>query len=154
MKISELIRKEYVFLSVSAKTKEDAIHQVAQLARGHPNIGDFPSFCRAIYDRESSGPTSIGHGVAIPHARTEQVKDMLIVVARLVEPVLFEPADEMPVRLIVLLGTPKKMVTEYLRLVGMLARHLKSDELRAKLIAAPDAEAFIRVFQEGEEAAP
>ncbi len=154
MKISELIRKEFVFLNLSAKTKDEAVHEMAQLAKGHPNIGDFPSFCRTIYDREAAGATSIGYGVAIPHARSDQVKDILIIVGRLAEGVRFEPADELPVRLIFLLGTPKKMVTEYLRLIGMLARHLKNDALRTSLLEARDADEFIRAFQENETATP
>jgi len=152
MKISELIRKEYICLNLTAATKNDAIHQVSQLAKGHPHLGDFPSFCRAIYERESNGSTSIGHGVAIPHARTEQVKEMLLVVGRLTDGVLFEPTDEMPVRLIFLIGTPKKMVTEYLRLVGQLAHHLKDESLRQKLLTATDAEEMIQAFVEREDA--
>ncbi len=154
MKISELIQKDHIHLHIKAVSKEDVIHQMAQLAKGHPNLGDFPSFCRAIYDRESSGSTSIGYGVAIPHARTEQVKDMMLVVGRLVEPVRFEVSEELPVRLIFMIGVPKKMVTEYLRLIGTLARHLKNDALREKLLSAQDAESWIKAFIESESTTP
>lgn len=150
MKISELIRAEHVHLHVKASSKEDAIQQMAQLAKGHPHLGDFPSFCRAIYEREGEGSTSIGFGVAIPHARTEQVKEMMLVMGRLEEPVQFDPKEQMPVRLIFMIGTPKKMVTEYLRLIGTLARHLKKDSLRAKLLSAEDANACIQAFAESE----
>ncbi len=153
MKISELIRKEYVCLDLHAHSKDEAIHSVAQLVRGHPHLHDFPSFCRAIYERESTGSTSIGYGVAIPHARTEQVKEMLLVVGRLTEGVQFEPNDQIPVRLIFLIGTPKKMVTEYLRFVGTLARHLKSEELRQKLLTATSYEELIQAFEESEKTA-
>ena len=150
MNVSGLMRKEFVRLDMTAFSKEDAIHQIAQLARGHPNLGDFPSFCRAIYDREQAGSTSISHGVAIPHARTDQVKDLLLVVGRLVNGVKFEEKDETPVRLIFLVGTPKRMVTEYLRLVGTLARHLHDENLREQLLTAPDPETLIRLFTECE----
>jgi len=152
MKISELIRKEYVFLNLTAPSKADVIHQMAQLAKGHPHLGDFPSFCRAIYDREASGSTSIGFGIAIPHARTEQVKEMLLIFGRLTEGLKFEPADEEPVRLVFLIGTPKKMVTEYLRLVGQLAHHLKDEAMRTRLLEARDADTVIQAFVEREQA--
>jgi mannitol/fructose-specific phosphotransferase system IIA component (Ntr-type) len=154
MKISELIRRDCICLDLTATSKNDASQQVAQLAKGHPNLGDFPSFCRAIYERELTGSTSIGYGVAIPHARTEQVKDLLLVVGRLNQGVQFEPTDETPVRLIFLVGTPKRMVTEYLRLVGTLARHLKTEALRDKLLQANDAETLIKAFIESESATP
>jgi fructose-specific phosphotransferase system IIA component len=152
MKISELIRKDYISLDLTATSKEDAIHQIAQLAKGHPHLGDFSVFYKAIYERESSGSTSIGYGVAIPHARTDQVKEMLLVIGRLNPGVKFESADELPVRLVFLIGTPKKMVTEYLRLIGKLASHLKDSTLRQKLLDAHAAEEIIQAFIERENA--
>jgi mannitol/fructose-specific phosphotransferase system IIA component (Ntr-type) len=146
MKISEILNKDFVRLDVAARTKDEAIQQVAQLAKGHPFMGDFPTFCRAIYERESSGSTSIGNGIAIPHARTDQVKDMLLVVGRLVEGVRFEDSDITPVRLIFLVGTPKRMVTDYLRLVGALARCLNNGELREKLLTVATPEALVQEF--------
>ncbi len=151
MKISELIDPRFVNLSLQAASKEEAIEQIAQVAKGHPNLLDFPAFCRAIYERETVASTSIGNGVAIPHARTDQVKDLLLVVGRLNQPVKFAPTDEVPVRLLFLIGTQKKLVTEYLRVVGMLARHLRNEEFRRKLLEAPDAAAVIQTFVESEK---
>jgi fructose-specific phosphotransferase system IIA component len=152
MKICELMREDFIRLDISATTKMEAIHQVAELVRGHEFLENFDAFCGAIEEREQKGSTSLGFGVALPHARTDQVKNMLIAVGRLVEGVQFEGNDPTPVRLIFLVGTPKQMVTEYLRIVGVLARLLRDDDLRAKLIAAPDAETFIRLFSERESA--
>jgi len=152
MKISELIRKEYISLNLTVSSKEDAIHQIAQLAKGHPHLGDFSVFYKAIYERESSGSTSIGYGVAIPHARTDQVKEMLLVIGRLSPGIKFENNDELPVQLIFLIGTPKKMVTEYLRLIGKLASHLKDPALRQKLLDATNPDEIIQAFVERENA--
>lgn len=152
MKISELIRKEYICLDLNASSKDDAIHQIAQVAKGHPHLGDFETFYKAIYARESSGSTSIGYGVAIPHARTDQVKEMLLIIGRLNPGVKFEESDEMPVRLVFLIGTPKKMVTEYLRLIGKLASHLKDPNLRQKLLESTAPETVIQAFIERENA--
>ena len=53
-------------------------------------------------------------------------------------------------RLIFLIGTPKQMVTDYLRVVGTLARLLRQDDLRQRLLDAPDAAAFIKVIEVAE----
>ncbi|MDD2709991.1 MAG: PTS sugar transporter subunit IIA [Verrucomicrobiae bacterium] len=150
MKVSELIRKEFVKLDLRARSKEEAIQQVAQLAKQHPYMGDFPTFCRAMYEREANGSTSIGNGVAIPHARTDQVKDMMLVVGRLVEGVKFEETDVEPVRLVFLVGTPKRMVTDYLRLVGALARYLSDETLRKQLLEVSSPEILVKMFEECE----
>ncbi len=154
MKISEILRREFIQLDIEAATKDDAIYQLAQLAKGHPNLGDFPSFCRALYERESSGSTAIGHGVAIPHARTDQAKDIFLVMGRLRVGVKFEPHAEESVRLLFLIGIPKQMVAEYLRLVGILARQMKLDALRERLLAAAAPDDVIQAFVEVENATP
>ncbi len=152
MKISEILRREFIHLDLEAATKEDAIHQLAQLAKGHPNLGDFPSFCRALYEREATGSTEIGHGVAIPHARTDQAKDIFLVMGRLRTGVKFEPHAEESVRLLFLIGIPKRMVAEYLRLVGILARQVKLDALRERLLSAAGPDDVIQAFVEVENA--
>ena len=150
MRISELLRKDFINLAMVARTKDEAIHQMAQLAKGHPHMGDFPTFCRAIYERESSGSTAIGNGIAIPHARTDQVKDMLLVAGRLTEGVKFEDGEITPVRLIFLVGTPKRMVTDYLRLVGTLARCLNNKDFRERLLVVKTPEELIQEFAQCE----
>jgi len=152
MKISELIDPRFVNLDLTAGSKEEAIEKLAQIAKGHPNLVDFPAFNRAIHERETVASTSIGNGVALPHARTDQVKGLLLVVGRLKEGVRFNPTDEAPVKLLFLIGTQKKLVTEYLRVVGMLARHLRDNDFRRKLFEAPNAAALLQAFVENEKA--
>jgi len=62
------------------------------------------------------------------------VPDILIAIGRKVARAIdFEAKDGKPVRLIFLIGTPKQMVTDYLRVVGTLARLLRQDDLRQRL---------------------
>ena len=53
-------------------------------------------------------------------------------------------------RLIFLIGTPKQMVTDYLRVVGNLARLLRQDDLRQRLLDAPDPASFIKIIEDAE----
>ena len=62
----------------------------------------------------------------------------------------FGVPNSQPVRLVFLIGTPKRMVTEYLRVVGDLARLLRQDALRAQLLTAPDAARFIQLLDVAE----
>ena len=113
-------------------------------------VTNFDAFFQEILERERVSNTALGHDVAIPHARTEQCTEILIAVGRSAEGVDFEAKDSQPVRLVFLIGTPKQMVTEYLRVVGNLARLLRQDQLRQNLLDAPDATAFIRLIDQAE----
>jgi len=145
--ISDLLRSRFIDLNLTASDKEAAVKAVAHLGKDHPDIQDFPSFCRSVYEREAAGSTSIGRGIAIPHARTDVCKHMVLIVARLTRGIAFDEKDVEPVRFVFLVGTPKRMVTDYLRIVGALARCMKDDDFRRKLIEVSTAEAFIDLFK-------
>ena len=145
--ISDLLRSGYVDLNLTVADKESAVKAVAHMGKDHPEIEDFPSFCRAVYEREAAGSTSISRGIAIPHARTDVVKEMVLIVARCPAGIYFGEKDAEPVRFIFLVGTPKRMVTDYLRIVGSLARCMKEDDFRQRLLRATTPEEFIGVFK-------
>jgi mannitol/fructose-specific phosphotransferase system IIA component (Ntr-type) len=151
MKIAPLLRPEFILLDLKAQTRLDALAELTQLVKTHPHMKDFSACCRAIHEREASGTTKLsGHDIAIPHARTDQVADILLAVGRSPGGIVWDVKEPQPVRLIFLLGTPKKMVMEYLQLVGSLARLLKEENFRASLLAAQTAEEFLSLFQQQE----
>lgn len=149
-KIALLLSPERIRLELQAKQKTAALREVAELLAQNKCVGNFEAFFNEILQRERVSNTALGHDVAIPHARTDQCSDILVAVGRSSEGIDFEAKDGQPVRLIFLIGTPKQMVTDYLRVVGNLARLLRQDNLRQRLLDAPDAAAFIKTIEEAE----
>ena len=150
VKIAALLKPEAINLNLQARDKTAALHEVASLLVSSQRVANFEVFFGEILERERISNTALGHDVAIPHARTEQCGEILIAVGRSMAGVDFEGQNESPVRLIFLIGTPKQMVAEYLRLVGNLARLLRQDVLREKLLAAPDIATFIKLMDVAE----
>jgi fructose-specific phosphotransferase system IIA component len=149
-KIASLLSPEAIRLDLQNRQKVSALREVAELLARNKCVGDFEAFFNEILQRERVSNTALGHDVAIPHARTDQCSDILIAVGRSREGIDFEAKDGKPVRLVFLIGTPKQMVTDYLRVVGTLARLLRQDDLRQQLLAAPDAAAFIKIIETAE----
>jgi len=149
-KISSLLRPETITLQLQSRQKADALREVAQLLTQNKCVGDFEAFFQEILDRERVSNTALGHDIAIPHARTDQCSEILIAVGRSPEGIDFEAKDGHLVRLIFLIGTPKQMVTDYLRVVGNLARLLRQDDLRQRLLDTPDVATFIKTIESSE----
>ena len=149
-KIASLLSPETIKLDLQAKEKNAALREVAGLLAQSSCVGDFEAFFQEILQRERVSNTALGHDVAIPHARTDQCSDILVAVGRSRDGVEFEAKDGQPVRLIFLIGTPKQMVTDYLRVVGNLARLLRQDDLRQRLLEAPDPATFIKIIEDAE----
>src|SRR5436309_3185893 len=149
-KVAGLLRPEAINLNLQSRQKVDALREVATLLQKAGCVNNFDAFFAEILERERVSNTALGHDVAIPHARTDQCSDILIAVGRSEAGIDFEAKDGQPVRLIFLIGTPKQMVTEYLRVVGNLARLLRQDQLRQNLLDAPDPAAFIKLIEQAE----
>ncbi len=147
---SQLLVPDLVKLDLPASFNEtEAISTVAGLLDGHPDlIGDPADFRNAVLEREKLSPTALGHGVAFPHARTPQVKQIVLAVGRSREGVLFEQAGQR-VHLLFVIGTPFNKVPEYLAVVGRLVRLLKSDVVRENMLSAATVEEFLAPLRAG-----
>jgi fructose-specific phosphotransferase system IIA component len=149
-KLASLLNPETINLNLRAAEKMAALREVAQLLAQHRSIHNFDLFFQEIIDRERVSNTALGHDVAIPHARTDQCTEILIAVGRSTKGVDFETKDGQRVRLIFVIGTPKHMVADYLRVVGNLARLLRQDDVRQSLLDAPDTASFIKIIDAAE----
>jgi len=144
--VAALIRPEAVCLDLHAREKTPTLHEVAALLAGCASVPDHGAFVREILAREEVGNTALGHGAAMPHARTDLCRAIVIAVGRSSGGIDYEAADGQPVRLVFLIGTPMQDVAEYLRVVGTLARLLMRESVRERLLAAVRVDDFIAVL--------
>ena len=149
-RLSQFLDPARITLQVRSTERAAALAEVAGLLDGHPEVTDFPGFYRDLLDRETLDTTCLGNGIALPHARSDHVKRIVMAVGRSDAGVPFEDADE-DVRLLFVVGTPKSNPGDYLVLVGSLCRLLKDAPQRDALFAAPTPEAFIATLQQLEE---
>jgi len=149
MQISSLLKPEQIKLELVEVKRVDAINEVVQLLKTNPNVTNYEGFYAELLARERIESTCLGNEIAFPHARTDSLKGMVLAIGRSSQGVWFENSSEM-VKLIFVIGTPKRMVTDYLSVVGGLARLLKDPATRESLISAPTVEEFIATLTQAE----
>jgi fructose-specific phosphotransferase system IIA component len=150
MKISELLKKELIKLQITSKDKEAVIRELVEMMRGRPEVKDLEKFLNDVYEREKLGSTAVGDGIALPHARSEGISQLIIVFGRAPEGIDFDALDDKPVQLIFLIGTPKDDIGNYLKTLAHLSRLLKKEHFRDKLLKASTPEEIIDIFKEVE----
>ena len=141
-RLSKLLDPTRITLALQSTKRTAAINEVAKLLQGHPDVVNQEGFYHELLARDRLDTTCLGNEIALPHARTEHVKKIVVAVGRSDSGVLFENSNQ-NVRLMFVLGTPKNNPTDYLILVGALCRLIKDEANRAALLAAPTPEAFI-----------
>jgi mannitol/fructose-specific phosphotransferase system IIA component (Ntr-type) len=149
MQISSLLKPGQIKLELEQQKRCTAINEVAQLLQPNPNVLNFPGFYEELLARERIESTCLGNEIAFPHARTDYLKGMVLAIGRSPQGVWFENCGQ-TVKLIFVIGTPKRMVTDYLSVVGGLARLLKDSSTREQLISAPSVEEFIAALTQAE----
>jgi len=135
-----------VAVNVVAPDKQAALGVLADMVAASVQTDDPAGLLRAVLDREALAPTGIGSSCAIPHAQTDVVKRTAMAAIRLDKPLDFGAPDGTKAELVFLIVGPKDSAAAHLRLLSRLARVLSEDEIRDRLLAAPDASAFAELL--------
>ena len=141
-KITALLSPARIALHVQSTKHTAALNEVARLLDGHPDVASFPGFYDELLARDRLDTTCLGNAIALPHARTEHVKHIVLAVGRSDVGIPFD-ADGEIVKLFFVLGTPKSKPGDYLAVVSTLCKLLRDPADRATFLAAETPEAFI-----------
>jgi nitrogen PTS system EIIA component len=145
MDLGDLISPEAIFPSLKAKSKKQALHELAQKAASLTGLEE-----RTIYDtllqRENLGSTGVGRGIAIPHGQVAALRKIVSVFARLDEPIEFESLDNEPVDLIFLLLAPEHAGADHLKALARISRLLREPASIERLRASQDRAAIYSVL--------
>lgn len=91
-----------------------------------------------LQERESLGPTGVGHGIALPHARLEDLDRIVGVFLRLEKPLDYDSVDRQPVDLVFALFAPKDSGVDHLKALALVSRTMRDQNVVAKLRANTD----------------
>ena len=141
-RLSELLDPARISLHVKSTKRTSALNEVAQLLASHPDVINFDGFYSELLARDRLDTTSLGHGFAVPHARTDHVKQIVLAVGRSDTGIPFDNGET--VRLMFMLGTPKARPGDYLQVLSNLCRMLKDLANREAFLAAPTPVEFIQ----------
>ena len=89
--------------------------------------------CAALQEREALGPTGVGHGIALPHARLNQLDEVRGLFLRLEKPIDFDSVDRQPVDLVFALLAPEDAGVEHLKALALVSRTMRNGDLCSKL---------------------
>ena len=149
-RISQLLDPSRIALHLQSTKRTAALHEVALLLTSHPDVTNFDSFYAELLARDRLDTTCLGNEIALPHARTENVKAIVLAVGRSDTGILFEQGNE-NVRLMFMLGTPKTKPGDYLMIVSLLCKLLKEPANREAFLTAATPDDFIKAVAGAEE---
>ena len=134
MNLDTLISSNAVICTPDIKSKKRALEVLAEtLAQQPAETLDALDIFQLLTEREKLGSTSIGQGVALPHARTKLTNQAIGAFLKLNDGVDFDSPDDKKTDLIFALLVPEHYTDEHLKILAYLAS-LFSDETFCKEI--------------------
>jgi len=121
VKLANLIMERRISINLTSQTKDDAIIELLGLIRNEGVHLDFDAILRSVREREEVENTSYGHGFAFPHARTDAVSELYILIGVSRAGLEGKTVDGVPVHVVCLLLTPSTIAKLYLQMLSGLA---------------------------------
>lgn len=146
MRITELLTKETIKLSISGNEKNEAIEELVEVLDQANKLADRNQFKEAILTRESQSTTGIGEGIAIPHAKTSAVREAAIAFGRSQSGVEYQSLDGERAHLVFMIAATEGANDTHLEALSRLSTILMNGEVREQLLHASTEDEIIAII--------
>ena len=141
-----LIDKSLVILDYEAENKDEVLHALADLAESAGRLNDKALYIEELYHREAEAPTNVGFSTAIPHGRTDAVKEATLMFIRLTKEI---PWNDEYVHMVFGIAVPESEPSRvHLAMLAKVARKIMKEELRIALDNCTDCEGILSLLDE------
>lgn len=153
MLLSELLHAGVIRTSLSANDKTAAIEELVDvLVEAH----EIPLAVRehvitVVKAREDQMSTGMEHGIALPHASSDKVEDIVAAMAVLKTGIEFESLDGMPARILILLVMPRRNFQGHVSTLAGIAHLMNNAAFRESLLKAGDVNAIVKLIEDAED---
>ena len=148
MNLASLLTVEQIVAEMHATERWPAITELVDHLekQGLVSHEDREAILDALHQREDQTSTGIGSGVAIPHAFSNKLENVVAVFGRSQEGIDFEAIDNAPVRFIVLFMVPEAQYHTHLRTLAAIAKTLTNAQIRERLGEAKDGAEILKIL--------
>lgn len=143
--LSSLLSEGVILGSQASESRKQILRTLASAIGDKTGI-DGRDIFDAVIERENLGSTSVGEGVAIPHARIPALDKPVGAFVKLEEGVDFDAIDGRPCDLIFMLLAPNASGADHLRALAQVSRTFRNADLREALRGADELDAFERLL--------
>jgi mannitol/fructose-specific phosphotransferase system IIA component (Ntr-type) len=149
MTLANLLSADQIIPHMQAQERWAAIVELTQLLVrvGKVRAEDEEVVLAALRRREETMSTGIGFGIAIPHASSDRVSEVVAAFGRAPDGIEFDSLDNAPVKFIVLFVVPKDQFQAHLRTLAAIAKLLNDRQVREALAGAGTSEEILTIFQ-------
>jgi len=150
MRLKTYVRPECFIHDLAGKNREEALREIVRVVAARGIIKDETAVLERLLERERIQSTAVGSGIAIPHCFTDEIADLVIVIARAPAGISFDSFDGRPTHVVFLLMGNRQEHGLHLKALARIARLIKSTAFIDRVVAADSVDGMVRAFEEEE----
>ncbi len=152
MKLLDILHVDCIKVPLDASEKQAAINELVDLLAASGRVKQ-PSLLKdAVWTREQTRTTGIGHGLAIPHGKCAGVGTLAMAIGKPPAPIDFQAIDGKPVRLIIMLASPPDRTADHIQALAKVSRLLMMEEFRERVYSAQSGAEIYDLLRQKEAA--
>ena len=151
MKLLDFLQKERIVPRLNARDKQGVLAELTEVLVSTGTIRSGREAVQVLLEREKLGSTGIGEGIAIPHGKLKELKDVIAVFGRSQDGVDFDSMDGAPVHLFFLLMAPENSASTHLKALARISRLLKDRGFREELLQAESQATLFEIVSREDE---
>ncbi|MDU1114741.1 MAG: fructose-specific PTS transporter subunit EIIC [Clostridium butyricum] len=147
MDLKNLTNENLITIDLDLNKKEDVIKYLVKQLYDEGKLSSEKDFYNAVLDREALSPTGFEAGLAVPHGKSNAVKEAAFAVAKLKRPISeWESVDENnKVELVFLLAIPTSEAgSTHIELLAELMTRISNEEYKKSLENSKDKHEFYK----------
>jgi len=149
VQLTDLLHPDRVRVPLQAADKSGVLRELSALLAERANA-PFDEVLQAVEEREAVLSTGIGLGVAVPHGKSSAVQRLEMVCGTTPTGIEFDALDGERCQLFFCLVGPESAAGEHVKALSRIARVVRRDDVRAKLLAATTPQSFIQSLVDAE----
>lgn len=146
MELKGLLTTDQIIYSLKGKRKNDIINELLQVLNKSGKLKDKHMALHSILSREDQLSTGMEHGLALPHAKTDAVDELVVAFGLHRKGVDFETIDGQSAHFIFLVLSPHNTSGPHIQALAQIARIMKPAETRKLLLNSKSAEDIERIL--------
>lgn len=148
--MSQFVTEKSVFVNQNLESREALLRFVSDKAAEFGITDNADAVYDAFMAREAMGETGMTDGFAVPHAKSDDIKDAAVIVVKNAAPLEWPSFDEKPVDVAIALLVPGgEAGTTHIKLLSKTAVLLMKDEFKNLVHGTDDAVAIASAINAG-----
>jgi fructose-specific phosphotransferase system IIA component len=147
MLVAELLDSSLIQLELKAKNKKDVIEELLDLLLSKGKIKNKTLAFEDCIERENYLSTGFENGLAVPHAKSEAVRDLVLAFGISREGIEFDSLDGKPANFIFLLFSPVNKSGPHIKVLSQITRQFQDSNIADKILAANTSQEILNIFR-------